>query len=146
MDEQEITEFTSTSEEETLDFGRRFAATLAPGAVVALKGELGSGKTHFVKGMARALGIDEESVHSPTFALIHEYEGELPLYHFDCYRMESVREAQEIGAEEYFYSGGICVIEWPERIESILPRGTIWIDIRTLKYDTRQFNIKKKAD
>lgn len=145
MDDQFHTEFTSTSEEETLNYGHRLAETLSPGDIVALQGALGSGKTRMVKGMARAFGVDEARVHSPTFALIHEYEGDPPLYHFDCYRMESVREALEIGAEEYFYGRGVTVIEWPERIAPILPEHTIWIELAATGPRTRQFNIKKKA-
>src|SRR5699024_10556208 len=89
------------------------------------------GKTHLVKGIAAELGIRKETVHSPTYSLIHEYKGKLPLYHFDCYRMQSVEEALEIGAEDYFYRQGICVIEWPEIIKSILPEHTIWVDLKS---------------
>ena len=138
-------QFNSSSEEETLAFGERLARELSPGDVVALQGDLGTGKTHMVKGMARALGIDETRVQSPTFALINEYEGILPLYHFDCYRMESVQEALEIGAEEYFYGSGVCVIEWPERIASILPEHTIWVQLTSTGKQMRQFYIKKNG-
>ncbi|MGK7391154.1 MAG: tRNA (adenosine(37)-N6)-threonylcarbamoyltransferase complex ATPase subunit type 1 TsaE, partial [Candidatus Cyclobacteriaceae bacterium M2_1C_046] len=83
-------ELTSESVEQTKEIARNFACKLKPGDVVCLKGDLGAGKTHFVKGMAGAFGIDESEVQSPTFTLINEYEGSLSLYHFDCYRMESV--------------------------------------------------------
>jgi tRNA threonylcarbamoyladenosine biosynthesis protein TsaE len=117
--------FISHSVEETIAFGRQFARDLEAGDVVALQGGLGAGKTHFVKGIAEAFGIDQALVHSPTFSIINEYEGSLPICHFDCYRLKSVREAEEIGAEEYFYDdAGICLIEWPERIESLLPFNT----------------------
>jgi tRNA threonylcarbamoyladenosine biosynthesis protein TsaE len=146
MNEKEIArKFTSESESETMDFAHRFATSLKKGCVVALQGELGSGKTHFVKGMAQAFGIDQSMVHSPTYSLIHEYDGRLPLYHFDCYRMESVREALEIGAEEYFYRQGVCVIEWPERISAILPEETIWIKLEISGQHQRQIFIKKKG-
>lgn len=138
-------EFTSTSPEETIAFGKEFASELTGGDVVCLYGELGAGKTHFVKGMAEGLGIDQNEVHSPTFTLIHEYVGEPPLYHFDCYRMESTQEALEIGAEEYFYGDGICVIEWPERIESLIPPEAIWITIEAPDKNTRKFVIRKRG-
>lgn len=137
-------EVTSRSEEETKKIARQFARNLKPGDVVCLKGELGAGKTHFVKGMAGAFDIPESEVHSPTFTLIHEYSGSVPLYHFDCYRMESVREALEIGAEEYFYGEGVSVIEWPERIRGIIPPDAIWITITSSDPSNRKFVIKKK--
>lgn len=136
-------EFTSRSEDETMDFARRFGGELKAGSVVCLQGELGAGKTHFVKGMARAFGIAEQEVQSPTYTLINEYHGDLVLYHFDCYRIESPEEILEIGAEEYFYNDGVCVIEWPERISSILPAGAIWISIEASSQQTRKFVISK---
>lgn len=135
----------SASEEETIAFGRRLAKDLKKGDVVALQGELGTGKTHLVKGIAEGFGIDKARVQSPTFALINEYPGDIPVYHFDCYRMESVHEAIEIGAEEYFYGEGVCVVEWPERIAGILPPETIWIELISTGKHTRQFNIKKNT-
>lgn len=136
-------EFTTHSPEETLERGKTFAAELSAGDVVCLNGDLGAGKTHFVKGMAEALDISSSEVHSPTYTLIHEYMGTLPLYHFDCYRMESPREALEIGAEEYFYGDGICVIEWPERITSLIPPSAIWVSIEASDKETRNFVIRK---
>jgi len=138
------TEFSTTTPEETIALGKKFAAELKPGNIVCLKGELGAGKTHFVKGLAEALGIDQDEVQSPTFTLINEYASNPPLYHFDCYRMESPREALEIGAEEYFYGDGICVIEWPERIISLIPPEAIWISIEAPDKKTRKFVISKK--
>jgi len=138
-------EFTSTSPEQTIALGAKFAADIQSGTVVCLQGELGAGKTHFVKGMAEALGIDPDNVSSPTFTLINEYSGAIPLYHFDCYRMESPREALEIGAEEYFYGEGISVIEWPENIESLIPPEAIWISIEVPDRKSRKFVIRKRA-
>ena len=135
---------TSKTPGETIALGKKFAEDLGPGTVVCLEGPLGAGKTHFVKGMAQAFGIDRQEVHSPTFTLIHEYAGDLPLYHFDCYRMESPQEALEIGAEEYFYGDGICVIEWPERIASLIPPEAVWISIETPDKKTRKFVIRKR--
>ncbi|MTI87769.1 MAG: tRNA (adenosine(37)-N6)-threonylcarbamoyltransferase complex ATPase subunit type 1 TsaE [Balneolaceae bacterium] len=122
-------EIISTSVEETLQAGFRFAKQLKPGAVVCLKGDLGAGKTYFVKGVSLFFGIPPEKVSSPTYTLIHEYSGDLPVYHFDCYRLKSETEALEIGAEEYFYGDGISLVEWPEKIKSLIPEEAIWIEI-----------------
>ncbi|MGK7370706.1 MAG: tRNA (adenosine(37)-N6)-threonylcarbamoyltransferase complex ATPase subunit type 1 TsaE [Candidatus Halalkalibacterium sp. M3_1C_030] len=141
MNKESVTE----SVEETKRLARHFAGDLKPGDVVCLKGDLGAGKTHFVKGMAEAFGIDESEVQSPTFTLINEYEGSMPLYHFDCYRLESVREAVEIGAEEYFFGEGVSVIEWPERIQEIIPPEAVWITISSLAPTKRKFVIQQKG-
>ncbi|WP_138432031.1 tRNA (adenosine(37)-N6)-threonylcarbamoyltransferase complex ATPase subunit type 1 TsaE [Fodinibius saliphilus] len=138
-------EFTTRSPEETIALGEKIAAELTAGDVLCLDGELGAGKTHFVKGMAKAYGIDSTEVHSPTFTLINEYSGTKMLYHFDCYRMESPKEAVEIGAEEYFYGDGISVIEWPGRIEPLLPLDAIWISIEVPNRRTRKFVIRKRG-
>lgn len=139
-------EYISESEEQTRQIARDFAQGLQSGDVVCLEGDLGAGKTHFVKGMATAFGIREAEVQSPTFTLINEYEGSLPLYHFDCYRMENYQEALEIGAEEYFYGEGVSVIEWPERIREILPPEAIWITITSLSPSKRKFVIQQTED
>ncbi len=136
--------FTTTSPEETIAKGQAFVGALAPGDVVCLEGELGAGKTHFVKGMAEGFGIDSDEVSSPTFTLINEYYGDKTLYHFDCYRMESPREALEIGAEEYFYGEGVTVIEWPERILELIPPHAIWVSIEAPDKNTRKFVIRKR--
>ena len=137
-------EFTTTSPDETIAKGRSFIDTLSIGDVVCLRGDLGAGKTHFVKGMAEGLGVDGDEVSSPTFTLINEYYGDKILYHFDCYRMKSEREALEIGAEEYFYGEGVTVIEWPERITSLIPPHAIWISIEAPDRNTRKFVIGKR--
>lgn len=133
--------FTSNSEEETIEFGREFGIQLSAGGVVALEGALGSGKTHMVKGIADALGIKKSSVHSPTYTLINEYKGNIPLFHFDFYRINSPEEALEIGTEEYFYREGICVIEWPENISSILPDDVAWIKLKSTGKTQRVFEV-----
>lgn len=104
---------------------QRLAALLgrivAPGAVIVLEGDLGAGKTTFVRGLATGLGIDPGDVSSPTFTLIHEYEGDLPLYHFDVYRLDDPAEFVDLGAEEYFARGGVIVVEWGGRVRDELP-------------------------
>ena len=132
----------SESEEGTLSLASRFAGELKAGDVVALWGDLGAGKTQFVKGIARQLGIPEQSVTSPTFTLIHEYEGRLPLYHFDFYRLQQIEEALEIGVEEYFWGDGVCVVEWPDIITPLLPEAYYSVHIRAAGSDKRWIEIQ----
>lgn len=129
------------SEEETQKLAQSYAEQLEPGDVVCLNGPLGAGKTQFVKGLASYYGINPSDVLSPTFTLIHEYEGRLPIYHFDCYRMETPEEALEIGAEEYFYGEGVSIIEWPEKILPFIPDHARWIDIEIMGPQKRKFVI-----
>lgn len=111
----------SRSPEETRSLGETLAARLTPGSVVALYGELGAGKTEFVRGACTALGIDPADVSSPSFTIVNEYAGgRLPVYHFDAYRIKTSDEFFELGYEEYFNGNGICFVEWPERIETLL--------------------------
>lgn len=111
---------------DTLALGRRLAERLQPGDVVALYGELGAGKTHLIKGICTAYALPEAAVTSPTFTLVNEYAGRaFPVYHFDAYRIKRIEEFFELGYEEYFYGDGLCLIEWPERIEPLLPEHTL---------------------
>ncbi len=103
------------SESETEDLGARFAAQLPAGAVIALYGDLGCGKTAFVRGMARGMGIDC-AVTSPTFTIVNEYDGPRPLFHFDMYRLGSADELFDIGWEDYLARGGVCAVEWSENV------------------------------
>jgi tRNA threonylcarbamoyladenosine biosynthesis protein TsaE len=134
----------SHSVEETIEAGYELGKKLRLGDVVCLEGDLGAGKTHFVKGVASYFGVDPESVSSPTYTLIHEYSGELPVYHFDCYRLKNVREAFEIGAEEYFYGEGVCLIEWPGIIDSLIPEEAIRVDISHVSDSKRSIHIHQK--
>lgn len=111
----------SSSPDETIRIAKEFAQTVEPGDVICLEGNLGAGKTQFVRGFVQGVGLPGDIVSSPTFTIINEYDGELPIFHFDCYRLEDVKEALEIGAEEYLYGDGVCVIEWPDRITDLLP-------------------------
>lgn len=111
----------TTNEQETIEAGGRFAQVLKAGDVVALIGDLGSGKTRFAKGISRGLGV-KEHVTSPTFTILHEYtDGRLRVYHFDFYRMRSVRELDEFGFDEYIDGDGVCLLEWADLIEERLP-------------------------
>lgn len=119
----------TSSTEETANIAYQMAANAAAGQVYALIGDLGVGKTVFTKGFAEGLGIDEP-VSSPTFTILQIYEeGRLPLYHFDVYRIEEPEEMEEVGFDEYVYGEGVCLIEWANRIEEILPDDTIYIVI-----------------
>ncbi len=112
--------FKSGSAEQTREFGRRLGGELQAGDVLLLRGELGSGKTVLVQGIAEGLGIDQR-IPSPTFTLINEYAGRLPLYHCDFYRLQTQEELQELGLEDYLYGDGVTAIEWPERMGKLMP-------------------------
>jgi tRNA threonylcarbamoyladenosine biosynthesis protein TsaE len=133
----------SYSEAETMALAKRLGEQAKPGDIICLYGDLGAGKTHFVKGYAEAFGISRDEISSPTFNLIQEYRGNdgMNLYHFDCYRLESISEALEIGAEEYFYGDGVSIIEWPERISELLPDDVIRVTITIINRNSRLINI-----
>ncbi|MGI6730351.1 MAG: tRNA (adenosine(37)-N6)-threonylcarbamoyltransferase complex ATPase subunit type 1 TsaE [Anaerovoracaceae bacterium] len=115
--------------EETRAFGLELAKNLKQGDIIALIGNLGTGKTTLTKSIAEGLGITE-MITSPTFTIVQEYhEGRLPLYHFDVYRINHVEEMYELGYEEYFFGKGVCIIEWADLIMDIIPKGAIVINI-----------------
>jgi tRNA threonylcarbamoyladenosine biosynthesis protein TsaE len=123
----------------TTAFGRRLGAALFPGAVVALVGPLGAGKTHLARAIAEGLGMrDGRAVSSPTFGLIHEYSARLPVYHFDVYRLRTPAEFLDLGAHEYFDAGGVSLIEWADKIQSFLPAEYLCIDIEVTGESTRR--------
>ena len=125
----------SESERETEALGEELARRMAPGTVVAFTGDLGAGKTAFVRGMARGLGIGAR-VTSPTFTIVNEYEGgRCPLFHFDMYRLSSADELFDIGWEDFLRRGGICAVEWSENIVDALEPDTVRIDIRRGRSD-----------
>ncbi len=120
----------SLSEQDTFEAGRALAKDAAPGLVICLDGDLGTGKTVFARGFAAGLGI-EGPVTSPTFTIIREYRsGRIPLYHFDVYRISDPDEMYAIGFEEYFYGDGVCLVEWSELIEELLPPDALRVRIR----------------
>ena len=122
-------EYRTHSESETETVGEALAATLSPGTVIAFTADLGAGKTAFTRGLARGLGIGER-VTSPTFTIVNEYEGgRLPLFHFDMYRLESSEELFDIGWEDYLRRGGVCAVEWSEKVADALV-GALRVDIR----------------
>lgn len=122
-------EFVTCSPEETRALGERLAQVLGPGTVVAFTGDLGAGKTAFISGMARGLGI-QEWVTSPTFTIVNEYEGgRLPLFHFDMYRLGSAEELFHIGWEDYLVRGGVCAVEWSENVAEAIEDDAVRVDI-----------------
>lgn len=128
--------------DETLQAGVVFSRGLTRGDVVALNGDLGAGKTVFARGIAKGLGI-LETVVSPTFTILREYAGNLPLYHFDVYRIDDPEEMFEIGFSEYLDGNGICVIEWAEKVAELLPDRTICVKIEKTGNNKREIIIKK---
>lgn len=130
----------SHSVSETEQFASRFAKTLRPGDVIAFTGGLGAGKTAFVRGLAQGLGVRGE-VSSPTFALVHEYTGPIPLYHFDMYRITDLDDLYSTGFFDYLESGGILAIEWSENIQGVLPENTITVEIQVLDEQERKITI-----
>jgi tRNA threonylcarbamoyladenosine biosynthesis protein TsaE len=131
---------TTQSESETVDVARELAATLEPGTILLLSGELGAGKTAFVRGLAAGLGIDAEEVSSPTFTLVHEYRGgRLTLYHVDLYRLVTAT-TEELGLEERRVSDGVLAIEWPDRLDHAV-RDAITVRIDVTNDTTRRISI-----
>ena len=130
---------TTRSEMETIELAQNFESEKFPNMIICLDGELGSGKTVFTKGIANALGI-KESITSPTFSIIKEYDGELPLYHMDVYRLDGNTEG--VGIEEYFSKGGVVVIEWADTIEDILPDERLHIKFKVVDENKRVLIIK----
>lgn len=133
--------FTSNSPEDTLAIARALGAALRPGDVVALYGELGAGKTLFCKGVGEALGIAPDRIVSPTFTIVTEHAGPVPLTHVDVYRLAGARDADEIGMREILSGVGVCLVEWAEKIEELLPRESIKVNMNILGDDRREIAI-----
>jgi tRNA threonylcarbamoyladenosine biosynthesis protein TsaE len=127
---------------ETIRIGKSIGGHLLSGDVVALVGELGAGKTQFIKGLAAGAGIGNTAyISSPSFTLIHEYPGKIPFYHVDLFRLEGEKEAEELGLEEYFQGGGITAIEWADKIPSLLPSKNLFIHIAYVGKNSRSLEI-----
>ena len=132
--------FISKSREETEAFAKEYAKTLVGGDVVLLDGEMGAGKTTFINALCKELGVEDDTTNSPSFSIINEYRSDTTaelIYHFDLYRLESLEEAFDIGVEDYFDSGALCFLEWPERVADILPNDTVKVTITVNDDDTR---------
>ena len=130
--------------EDIASAARKFIDEMGENSVFAFYGKMGAGKTTFIKAICEALGV-KDVVTSPTFALVNEYadaEGQ-PVYHFDFYRIKNLREAYDMGCEEYFYSGYPCFIEWPELVEELLPDDTVKVNIEVLEDESRNVTLSQ---
>lgn len=134
-------EFITNSSEETINLGIKIGELLEPGDVIAMSGTLGAGKTTITKGIAQSLNINE-NITSPTFCLISEYDGKLPLYHMDVYRLEGSEDFINLGVEEMLYGNGVCIIEWSEKVKSELPKKSIKLNIEPLENGKRKITIE----
>ena len=130
----------TNNENETVLEGERLGRTLSPGAVVALYGGLGAGKTAFTRGLGAGLGVTE-NVSSPTFTIVNEYPGDIPLFHFDMYRLETECELFDIGWDDYLDRGGVCAVEWSEKVPSAFPPEAIIIKFDILGDEKRRMEI-----
>jgi tRNA threonylcarbamoyladenosine biosynthesis protein TsaE len=128
---------TIDSEDDTARLGRALAAVVEPGIVIGLIGPLGAGKTRLVRAIAEALGVDPASISSPTFVLIHEYEGRIPVYHFDTYRLPTAQAFEDLGVADYWGGDGICLVEWADRVRGLLPSDCWMITIEPLGPESR---------
>ena len=135
-----VYEIITHSAKETEDVGMSLAEKAGPGAVIAMRGGLGAGKTAFVRGFASAMGVSDR-VTSPTFTIVHEYEGRIPIFHFDMYRLSGSDELFEIGWEDYIARNGVCIVEWSENTDDIFDSGTITVTIEKLSDSDRKITI-----
>lgn len=135
-------QFTSGSPGDTLEIARELGAALLPGDVVAMTGELGAGKTLFCKGVGEALGIPADRILSPTFTIVTEHAGPVPLTHIDVYRLPGAREADEIGMRDLLSGDGVCLVEWAERIAELLPTGCIRVTFSISGDDRREIAVE----
>lgn len=129
------------NEGETYRLGKYIGERLSRGAVLSLNGDLGAGKTHMTKGIAEGMGI-KDYITSPSFTILNTYDGVIPLYHFDVYRIDDIREMYEIGFDEYLYGDGVCVIEWGDMVKEMLPEKYINLTIVKLEDDIREIEIQ----
>jgi len=136
----------SKNEKETIRLGEIIGANLEAGDVVCLDGQLGTGKTVIAKAIAVSLGVDEY-VTSPSYTIINEYNGKLPVYHFDVYRIDDIDEMYELGYEEYFFGAGVCIIEWASMIEELLPENCLFVKLKQSEdFNHREFEISGKEE
>lgn len=126
------------------DAAQEFLGIMDDATIYAFYGEMGAGKTTFINALSKALGVEDDPTSSPSFSIINEYRSDTTaelIYHFDLYRLENLEEAFDIGVEDYFDSGALCFIEWPERIADILPDDTVRVDIAVLDDDSRKLTV-----
>jgi tRNA threonylcarbamoyladenosine biosynthesis protein TsaE len=131
----------STSERETFEIGEQIGRQLKRGDVVSLHGELGAGKTVLVKGIAKGIGC-QDTINSPSFVYVHEHKAKIPIFHIDLYRTNGTQDILALGIHEFLDSKGICLIEWAERAQGLLPANAIDIDVRVVDRDTREITCR----
>ncbi len=140
-------EVVTKSPEESIVLGEKVGAKLKPGDIVGFYGELGSGKTTMIKGVAMGLGVKEQSlVKSPSFIMVNEYKGRYSIYHIDLYRIKNAAEILSIGFDEYLYGNGVCLIEWAEKAEKELPNKIIKVELEVVSLDKRKIKIKELSE
>ena len=145
MKDKSVT-FRSSSAQQTIELGRKIGAVLLAGDVIGLAGELGSGKTWLTKGIALGLGVESEAVvTSPSFTLVNMYEGRLPIYHMDIYRLTEASEFFSAGLDEYFYMGGVAILEWADRWPELLPPHCLEVVISFVAETTREIVLRGKS-
>jgi tRNA threonylcarbamoyladenosine biosynthesis protein TsaE len=133
------------SEDDTVLLGSAIAQLVEPGVVIGLVGPLGAGKTRLVRAIAESLEVDPGAISSPTFVLIHEYEGRLPVYHFDAYRLETQSAFEELGVADYWSAGGLCLVEWADRVRGVLPEDCWMITLEPTGQTSRTARIAASA-
>lgn len=138
-----VQEYISKSVEDSIIFAKQFAQTLSRGDIVLLKGDLGAGKTVFVKAVTEFFSDGKIIAVSPTFLIVNSYDTNPPIYHFDLYRINDMSELDAIGAEEYLYSDGICFVEWPERVNNYFPENVINVEILKLNDEERMIRVER---
>lgn len=136
----------SPTPQETERIGSLLGTLLIPGDVIALAGELGSGKTTLVRGLAQGMGFSGEEVASPSFTLVNEYDGPLPLFHIDLYRLGNIGELHEIGYEEYISESGVAVIEWADRVRDAIPHESLWITLQYQSEESREIVMQAQGN
>lgn len=143
--DQQTLDFISHSDAQTRRLGARLGELLEGGEVIALQGELGTGKTRWVQGVGQGLQVDQY-ITSPSFTLVNEYPGRLTLYHIDLYRIDQTAEALAFGLDDYLYADGVCLIEWAERVALVLPPERLWITFHYLDETKRRIAIHADGD
>ncbi|HQO57201.1 MAG TPA: tRNA (adenosine(37)-N6)-threonylcarbamoyltransferase complex ATPase subunit type 1 TsaE [Candidatus Omnitrophota bacterium] len=135
---------TTRAAEETMAFGQKLGRRLVPGNIVCMFGDLGSGKTTFVRGVAKGLGVNPDEIHSPTFVLLNVYRGRLALYHYDFYRLESPDEIAAIGYDDFLYGKGVSFIEWSERFGPLIPKNFLRVEFVFIDETRRRITLSAK--
>jgi tRNA threonylcarbamoyladenosine biosynthesis protein TsaE len=141
-----VIEWKTASAEETMALGERLGKLSQAGWVIGLSGDLGAGKTTFVKGFARGLGCDPAGVTSPTFTFLHVYRGRIPVYHVDLYRLETARQASDLGIDEYLGGDGVALVEWFENVPGWLPQTRLELFLEVTGEDTRKIRVDAKGE